>query len=141
MLHLVVQKINVRLIANTRLLHPLAQIIRPGELLRLVGILGGKKQNHFIRIVDTPQKMFLFEAGVPTRGSMRVVNRFPFGEVGDLVANQYVVLCGVSYYWLLSLFASCSATSRFGAIFRHESSTSSRNRSALTYFNCTFVHP
>ena len=81
------EKINVRLVAYSGLLHGLAHIVRRGECFRLLKIFRRKEQDHFIRVVDVAEKMFLFYPCVLPRRTVRVIDRFSFSEISDFVTN------------------------------------------------------
>jgi hypothetical protein len=53
------EKINVRLVAYSGLLHGLAQIVRDRECFRLFDIFRREKQQQFIWVVGVAEKMFL----------------------------------------------------------------------------------
>jgi hypothetical protein len=57
---LLIEKVNIRFIYRSGLLHPLAQIGRCSKLPRLLKVVCLKQENHFIRIIGIAKKVQFF---------------------------------------------------------------------------------
>ena len=84
------EKVDARLVSHAGFLHGFPQIGRADESLRGGEVIDGEQHDNFVGIVDPAEQMQFLELGALAHGLVSVVDGFPFGVVGDFVADEQV---------------------------------------------------
>src|SRR5215471_16597195 len=95
-----IQEVDVRSVDDAHLLHGLLEIRGLRERPCPVEVLGLEQQDHFVRVVGSPQEVLLREARGGALGEVRVVAGLPAREVPDLVADEQIAWHGRSPFVL-----------------------------------------